>query len=267
MKAFRAGIIQFDVVLGQINQNVRTVQARLATLAGSGVNLVVLPEMWSGGFDNEHLLDHARKTPGIIDYLCGFARKKEMIIAGSLPENVDGKVANTFYVIDEKGRVVSQYRKIHLFTPGNEHLHFTAGSSIVSADMSIGKVGLITCYDLRFPEVTRRLTLKGMEILMVAAQWPKSRKDHWDVLLRGRAIENQVFVLGANRCGKDPNLEYAGNSRIITPWGEIIASGDENEAMLVVDLDPDTLNKARESIPCLNDRRPDVYHPKKGEGT
>lgn len=267
MKTFRAGIIQFDVVLGQVNQNVRTVQTRLATLAGSDVDLVVLPEMWSCGFDNDHLAAHARKTPGILDYLCGFAKKKKMIIAGSLPENVDGNVANTFYVIDEKGEIASQYRKIHLFSPGNEHLNFTAGKAIVARELSVGKIGLITCYDLRFPELSRRLTLKGVELLMVSAQWPKSRKDHWDVLLRARAIENQVFVLGANRCGMDPNLEYAGNSRIISPWGEIFAYGDESEAMLVADLHSEALTQAREGIPCLSDRRPDVYHSKKEVGS
>lgn len=267
MKTFRAGIIQFDVVLGKVNHNVRTVQTKLATLTGSNVDVVVLPEMWSCGFDNEHLPDHARKTPGILDYLCTFAQKKKVVIAGSLPENVDGKVANTFYVIDETGKVAAQYRKIHLFSPGNEHLYFTAGNRIVTAELSWGKVGLITCYDLRFPELVRRQALKGVDLLMVSAQWPKSRKDHWDVLLRARAVENQVFVLGANRCGKDPNLEYAGHSRIISPWGEILAAGDDSEAMLVADLHADALDKARESIPCRSDRRPDVYHPAKGEGS
>lgn len=266
MKSFRAGIIQYDVMLGQVRENVRTVQARLATMADSGVDLVVLPELWSCGFDNEHLKDHAQKTPGVLDFLCRFARNKQMIIAGSLPENVEGQVANTFYVIDETGRIAAGYRKIHLFSPGSEHVHFKPGNRMVMADLSVGRAGLITCYDLRFPEVIRRLTLKGMEIMMVSAQWPLSRKDHWDVLLRARAIENQVFVIGANRCGKDPNLAYAGHSRIISPWGEILARGEDSEALLVADLHPDARDRAKESIPCLTDRRPDVYHPQTGDG-
>lgn len=267
MKTFRAGIIQYDVKLGQVGENVRTVQTRLGTMADSGVHLVLLPEMWSCGFDNEHLSDHARKTPGILDVLSRFAQKKQMIIAGSLPENVDGKVANTFYVIDEAGRIAAQYRKIHLFSPGSEHLHFSAGKKMVVADLSVGRVGLITCYDLRFPELSRSLTLNGIAFLLVSAQWPKSRKDHWDVLLRARAIENQVFVIGANRCGKDPHLDYAGHSRIVSPWGELLAQGDESEGLLVADLHPDALDRARENIPCLDDRRPDVYHTIMGDET
>ncbi|MBU1170777.1 MAG: carbon-nitrogen family hydrolase [Proteobacteria bacterium] len=259
MKRFKAAVVQFDVVLGKVEDNVNTVMAQLQDLEGRGPDLVLLPEMWSCGFDHDHLKRHGEKTPGILKALCRVAAEKHMAIAGSLPEILEDSVANTFYLIGPDGQIRADYRKIHLFTPGREHCYFSAGNRPGLADLSVGRMGLITCYDLRFPELSRSLTLNGIECLLVAAQWPRVRSEHWDVLLRARAIENQVFVLAANRCGSDPNLEYAGRSQMITPWGEVLVRAGEQEELLWADILPEELERARQTIPCLADRVPLAY--------
>lgn len=259
MKKFKAGIFQFDVKLGKVDDNVKTVMAGLDDLADKGADLVLLPEMWSCGFDNGLLMTHAEKTPDILSLLGRVAAQHNMAIAGSLPEVSDNAVSNTLYLIDQQGRIKTEYRKIHLFKPGNEHIHFKAGNTVVSSDLPFGTVGLMTCYDLRFPELSRMLTLKGVDCLLVAAQWPRIRVEHWDVLLKARAIENQVFVLAANRCGDDPNLSYAGHSQIITPWGDVLTQARDQETVLCADILPEALERARQTIPCLDDRRPMVY--------
>jgi predicted amidohydrolase len=259
MKSFTAGVVQWDVALGRVSDNVKTVMDRLTALADQGTDLAVLPEMWSCGFDLAHLSVHAAHTPALLEQLGRMAESRHMAIAGSLPEAVGDRVANTFYLIDACGRVAAAYRKIHLFQPGDEHLHFTAGDAPVLADLPMGRLGLVTCYDLRFPELSRTLTVAGIDCLLVTAQWPRVRAGHWDVLLRARAIENQVFVIAANRCGSDPHLDYAGGSCIISPWGETLAQADDRETLIGARLDSQALTRAREAIPCLSDRRPDAY--------
>lgn len=259
MTPFKAGIVQFDVALGRVDDNVDAVMAGLDDLERHGVTLALLPEMWSCGFDLDHLAGHAQHSPGLLDRLGRVAVKKKMAVAGTLPENIGGKVANTFYLIDATGRTRVAYRKIHLFRPGSEHRHFQAGNTMVLGALPFGRMGLITCYDLRFPELSRALTLAGAHCLLVAAQWPRSRSEHWEVLLRARAIENQVFVIAANRCGSDPHLDYGGGSRIITPWGEALATAGDQAEQIWAAIDPQVLERAREAVPCLTDRRPEVY--------
>lgn len=198
-------------------------------------------------------------TPEILSALQKFAREKRIAVAGSLPSNDSDGIKNTLYLIDSDGSLKASYSKIHLFSPGNEHLHFSSGTERVIGDLAIGKTGLLTCYDIRFPELSRSLCLDGAEILIVAAQWPMARKNHWDALLKARAIENQAFVLAANRCGKDPHQEYAGHSMILSPWGEILGSARDDETLVMSDISMDDLTRVREAIPCYSDRRPHVY--------
>jgi omega-amidase len=259
LKSFKAGLFQWDVALGCIEENVNKALDGLARLAREKTDLAILPEMWSCGFDNEHLIDHAGQTPAILDRLSSFAADKQMAVGGTLPERIGGQVANTFYLIGPDGRLSAVYRKIHLFTPGNEHMYFMPGHDVVTVDLPWGRMGLITCYDLRFPELARNLTLDGAEVLLIAAQWPRVRTAHWDILVQARAVENQTVVLAVNRCGKDPNQDYAGHSRIVNPWGETLALADTREAALTAEIESESLERARTAIPCLKDRAAGVY--------
>lgn len=255
----KAGIIQFDTHLGDVKRNLAVVKKRVAFLAHQGAQLVVLPEMWSTGFANERLQELSQTTPWILEDLAGFSRELHLTIIGSLPENRPDGVYNTAYVVDRDGSIAGVYRKIHLFSQTSEDRYFRPGHEAVIAKTSLGVIGLMICYDLRFPELCRCLTLRGANMVVVMAQWPAVRMAHWDALLKARAIENQLFVLGANRCGQDGDLVYAGHSRIISPYGEIIASAGKRPASLRANIDLGLVERTRKQIPCLRERMPEAY--------
>lgn len=253
-----AGIIQFDVKKGGIKTNVAHVLKSLKRLAAKGANLVVLPEMWSSGFDYVNLSVHAEKTPEILEKLAGAALTYNMVIAGTLPEKTKNGIYNTTYVLDEKGAIAARYRKVHLFLPGGEG-RFAPGEKSVVVKTSLGLVGLLTCYDLRFPEQCRVLVLGGAKIILLSAQWPDVRIHHWDVLLKARAIENQAFVIAANRCGQDKATVFGGRSQIISPMGEVLAKANKRGGHLIAPIDLNQVRDFRKQIPCLKDRAPGAY--------
>ncbi len=262
----RAGILQFDVVLGDVPANVARVRTGLEALARRGAEFVVLPEMWSSGFDLPRLSRHAARTPGVLEDLSALARRLGLWVVGSLPEAADNGIYNTAYVIDSKGDIRSAYRKVHLFPMTGEPGHFLAGDRAVACATPWGNLGVLTCFDLRFPEMARTLAARGATFLAVCAQWPEARIRHWDVLLAARAVENQVFVLGANRSGADPDLGYGGRSAAVSPLGKVLARGPARAgARMVADLDLAEVARAREAMPCLDLRVPEVYGKMAGE--
>lgn len=255
----KVGIIQFDVKLGNVKANIETVINGIKYLGSKNANMALLPEMWSCAFDNEKLLIHAKKTPNIIKMLSEEAIKYNMLIVGSLPEYVDENIFNTMYLIDSNGKIAGFYRKIHLFSPTKENNYFCRGNKSVVCKTSLGIIGLMICYDLRFPELCRVLTLSGATMVVISAQWPLVRIKHWDILARARAIENQIFIAAANRCGKDNGIEYGGNSQLISPKGNVLAKVGNEACVLCEELDFDELSDFRNKIPCLKDRAPDTY--------
>jgi predicted amidohydrolase len=258
-KMIRAAIIQFDVRRSDVAWNVKTVKRRIAAMAEQGARLIVLPEMWSTGFANKRLKELSETTPRILEDLSSVARKLRLTIIGSMPEKVRGKVYNTAYVVDRDGSVAGTYRKVHLFSLTGEHRHFKPGRKAVVSKTSLGPIGLMICYDLRFPELCRTLALDGAKMVVVMAQWPAERVAHWDVLLKARAVENQLFVFGANRCGSDPGMAYAGHSRIISPYGKVMARAGKQSATLSATIDLRTVQQIRKHIPCLKERVPEAY--------
>jgi len=257
---FTAGIVQFDVKTGDTRSNLETAFGQTDLLADQGAELVLLPEMWSCGFDNRKLHEHAKDLPDIIEKLSEKAKQHRIIIAGSMPEASGKSIYNTMYVIDMDGSVAGSYRKVHLFSPTREHKYFSAGSSSVVCNTSKGLIGLMICYDLRFPELCRALALKGAWVILTAAQWPIERIDHWNTLLRARAVENQVFMVAANSSGRDKNLTYGGCSRIVSPFGEVMAAVEGNSpATIIAKLDPCEMDKYRQSVSYLDERVPTAY--------
>jgi predicted amidohydrolase len=256
-KIFMAASIQFDIRLEDIDANLSYVLSEIKRLSKEGVRLIVLPEMWSTGYAWRKLKGLAERTPEIVEALKD-ASKKGIVIIGSMPER-DGKdIYNTAYVVDS-GKLTGRYRKIHLFTPMKEDYFLKAGNESLLCDTSAGKIGVLICYDVRFPELPRRLTLEGAEMLVVPAEWPHPRLDHWRTILRARAIENQLFVIAANRCGRQGMVRFCGNSMIINPWGEVIAGAGEKEATITADIDLNLVEKYRKEMPALKGRRPEVY--------
>ncbi len=259
MKTKKIGIVQFDILTGNNETNLTTALNGINKLADDGADLVVLPEMFSCSFDNENLHEHCRKTPEVLSALKAAALENKVVISGSMPEIQDNKIYNTFFVIDKNGKTVGRYKKIHLFTLTEEHHYFAGGLEPVVCQTSIGSIGMMICYDLRFPELCRKLTDKGAEIVLVSAQWPTPRVEHWDTLNRARAIENQVFIVAANRSGKTPDLDYPGHSLIISPWGRLIAKAGNDAELILAEIDMEEINQARSTIPCLKERVHESY--------
>jgi predicted amidohydrolase len=253
-----AASIQFNVKQGDVDANLTYVCAALTRVADQGANLAVLPEMWSSGFAYRNLNKLAQRTAGIVEVLLELSQKLKLVIVGSMPEPNGSKVFNTVYVLDN-GRLGGVYRKLHLFSLLGEDRAFDNGDSWLLAETSIGKVGVIICYDLRFPELSRRLALEGADVICVPAQWPKPRQDHWRTLLRARAIENQLFVVACNACGSIGKLDFFGMSMIIDPKGEVLAEAGEAECEIAAQLDMQAMADWRAMIPCFNDRRPELY--------
>lgn len=259
MRKMVAGCCQFQVLPGEIDANLKKVEAALPYFAERNCRLLVLPEMFSCGFDYPLLRQRATATPVILETLQEWARRYRILLVGSLPEADKQTVYNTSYVIETDGTIAGTYRKVHLFSLHREHLYFGAGEKHFVCETSIGRLGVLICYDLRFPELARTLALKRAEILCVPAQWPTARIDQWSVLLRARAIENQLFVVGCNGCGRTGELILGGHSAIVSPSGQTIAAANDVEMHIVGELDFAEMVSFREKIPCLSDRAPTSY--------
>ena len=258
--AFKAGFIQFDTRSGAVSANVAEAERHIAALAGQGVSLAVLPEMWPCGFDNPNLARHARSTPAVLERLSKLSSRHGMVIAGSMPEADSDRIYNTLYVVNAGGDIAGSYRKVHLFSVTEEHRYFTPGRRSVVCDTALGPLGLMICYDLRFPELCRALALRGARVVVVPAQWPDVRIDRWDILAQARAIENQVYVIGANRCGVENRTRFSGHSIIVDPGGEVLAWAPDGDARTgVAALDMDRLRRIREAMPSLRERMPEAY--------
>ncbi|MCW8893554.1 MAG: carbon-nitrogen family hydrolase [Deltaproteobacteria bacterium] len=258
MRQLVGAAIQFNIALGYIDANLDKAVAALRRVAQQGAKLAVLPEMWSCGYDYRNLTELAKETPRVLETLKQESQKLELVTVGSLPELDGGTVYNTAYVID-KGKMVGSYRKLHLFSTMREDQFLGSGNQILIAETSVGRLGVAICYDLRFPELFRKLALAGAEIICLPAEWPKPRQEHWKTLLRARAIENQLFVIAANCCGVQGKLDFFGLSQLISPLGTVLQMAAEEDTELVAQFDFAEMDKYRDQIKILSDRRADVY--------
>ncbi|HEU5361584.1 MAG TPA: carbon-nitrogen family hydrolase [Candidatus Deferrimicrobiaceae bacterium] len=256
---FRAAALQFPIDMGAVERNARRAFALLREASKREAALCVLPEMWSTGFSYDNLRALCGTTPGLLRDLCRFAADRRVVIVGSLPERSGRAVYNTLYVIDSTGAITGEYRKTHLFSPSGEHLHFRRGTAASVAHTSVGTIGPQICYDLRFPELSRKYYLEGATLFCVSAQWPAVRKAHWDLLTVARAVENQLFVVASNAVGRSGEFRYSGGSAILSPWGERLAQGGKEEGLVIAKIDPAGVDEARRRIPCAKDRNERAY--------
>lgn len=258
-----------DIAFGKKDENLKKADS-LAEVAISGVNgeiphIVCYPELFSTGYDLKNINHHAEPIPEgkTTKFLQNMALNYSAIIIASYIEKEGGKFYNTAVVIDEKGIFKGKYRKIHLFPlhPLDETVLFSSGNIFVpSFKLNCGNLGLLLCFDVRFPELSRRMTLEGeIDFLIYLAEFPNPRDIIWTTLLRARAMENQIFVSGVNRVGEDPNISYFGRSGVYDPFGNIVVEGMDKEVVLTAKLDPEILQSARNTLPSLKYRRPDYY--------
>ena len=253
------GCVQFDVREGEPSANVEEALGGVARLAARGARLILLPEMFSTGFDHAGLPEAAETTPEILDRLKGEAARLGVAICGSLPELAEGRLYNTSYLIDERGEVSASYRKLHLFSPTGEHRHFAAGEAPALGLAAGLRLGLLTCYDLRFPELARTLALAGAQALCLVAQWPEARASHFRLLVRARALENQLHIIACNRCGTSRGIEFGGGSLIASPRGEVLAEAGPGPEEIMAGIDLAAAEEFRLKLPALAERRPHAY--------
>ena len=254
--------IQMDMEFCNPTENYLKAEKLIEESIKDSPDVIVLPEMWNTGFfphDNLAELsdNNGEKTKKAIGLLAG--KFGVNIVAGSVANVKNGEVYNTAYIFSRTGECVAEYDKTHLFTPMHEDDSFRKGNRLCSFTLDGNKCGIIICYDVRFPELTRSLCVDGLDFLFVVAQWPNVRIPHLETLTRARAIENQMFVVCCNSCGKVGDTVYGGHSAIIDPWGEVLCNAGENEEAISADCDTSVLKNIRETINVFSDRRPELY--------
>lgn len=235
-------------------------QALLKSAAIEPGSLVVLPEMFATGF-SMNVAGIAEDASGPTHtFLANLARELRCtVVGGVVTRAVDGRGRNDAVTYDARGELINRYCKLHPFSYGGETRHYQAGEAITSFQCGEFQVAPFVCYDLRFPEIFRAATRQGAQLLVVVANWPRPRDAHWQALLRARAIENQAYVVGINRAGRDPKLEYAGHSLILDPRGETLAAAGEDEQLVRATLELAPLEEYRRQFPALSDMRAEFF--------
>lgn len=254
--------IQLDVVLGQVETNYAAVEKAIGEAAHTGADIVVLPEMWNTSFYPTNVQDLADDQGKCTQHVLMTLAKTYgiHIVGGSVAVRKENSVYNTTYIVNRQGQIVGTYDKVHLFAPGGEDTVFQAGNALSVFTLDGITMASIICYDLRFTEWVRMAALQGAKVLFVPAAWPDVRIDHWQILNRARAIENQLVVVAVNQCGVAGTLQFGGHSMIIDPLGSVLAEGAKEPAILTADVDVGAIDSIREDINVFRDRRPSLYH-------
>lgn len=253
-------MIQMNVKAGDVPAN-RANGLSLARQAAACADVLVLPEIWTTGYHLKELGQWAEnEDSSTLKALKEIAREnKKWIIAGSLPVRRENGIFNSMYVLGPDGLVAAEYDKIHMFSMYGEAKYFLPGTRRSVCSLNGTVAGLAICYDLRFPELFRSLTADGAQIIVVVAEWPAARRDHWRLLCQTRAIENQVYIVAVNCVGEHKGIVFHGHSLLVSPDGVILAEGDDTEQILCADIDLLEINKVRQRLPVWQDRKPEAY--------
>lgn len=255
---------QIACALGDIEANLRKMREFTARAKEQGAELIVFPEAADTGYSMAVIKEQAKPwTEGAVPALQQMAKEFSLTIVAGVSERAGDAVYNTQVFIDPRGEIVTSYRKTHLFVqpPNDESSCYTRGDKFVSVPAAGFNFGLSICYDLRFPEVSRALALEhGANVLLVSSAWPLPRVSHLRALAVARAIENQSYLVLANRTGIDAGVTCCGMSAIIDPSGEILASASgDTEELLVADIAAETIAAVRSKVPVFANRRADLY--------
>lgn len=230
--------------------------ALLETTMPEAGSLVLWPEMFATGFSmNVSGITEGPERAGEMFLAASAAKYNIYTLGGVVTTGADGRGRNEAVAFDPQGKPIARYCKLHPFSFGGETQHYAPGEAATSFQWQDCTVAPFICYDLRFPEVFRGAVRQGAQLFTVIANWPQAREAHWITLLQARAIENQAYVAGVNRCGHDPKLTYGGRSLIIDPRGQIIADAGQEEMVISADLDLEALLTYRREFPALADMR------------
>lgn len=267
MRKYTVAVCQMDSQNDK-QENLRMAADMIAENAAKGAKIIAFPETMN--FIGKGYRGQAEMIPGeTVDFLCGKAKEYGVwLVSGSFPEiHESGNPKNTLVLIDPEGNIRCRYSKLHMFdiklSDGysyKESDHNTAGDEIVLADTELGRLGFAICYDLRFGEMFRLMALKGAQVIFIPSSFTMNTgKDHWEALLRARAIENGVYIVAPNQIGKKSNMIAYGKSMVIDPWGEVIAKAGDRQCSILAEIDLDYEDTVRQQIPSLENRRTDMY--------
>lgn len=267
---FKIGVCQMPVVKSK-EQNISKARSMIKEAAAGGCSLVVLPEMFNCPYNSSLFPEYAEIYPegSTLKMLSAAASEEKIyLVGGSIPEREENIIYNTSFVFGPRGELLAKHQKVHLFDvdlPDGLSFHESrtlgAGKNITVVKTELCTLGVAVCYDIRFPELIRLMALMGAEIVILPAAFNMNTGPaHWELLLRTRAVDNQVFIVGASSA-RDTEASYVsyGNSLIADPWGKIIAQAGEKEMILYGDIDLQVLEETREALPLLKHRRSDLY--------
>ena len=270
MEKIKIAAIQMPTVADKM-ENVRTVKTYLEKIKDENPDFVILPEMFCCPYQTENFPIYAEKEGGPVwQQLSGYAKQYGIyLIGGSMPEkDAEGNVYNTCYVFDREGKQIGKHRKVHLFdidVKGGQTFKesdtLTAGDSDTVFDTEFGKMGVMLCFDIRFPELSRMMVNDGARIVFVPAAFNMTTGPaHWELSFRTRALDNQIYMVGCAPA-RDVSAGYIswGHSIVTDPWGRVTGMLDENEGILLAELDMDYEEQVREELPLLKSRRKDIY--------
>ena len=270
MEKIKIAAIQMSTVADKM-ENVRTVKAYLEKIKDENPDFVILPEMFCCPYQTENFPIYAEKEGGPVwQQLSGYAKQYGIyLIGGSMPEkDAEGNVYNTSYIFDREGKQIGKHRKVHLFDIDikggqtfKESDTLTAGDSDTVFDTEFGKIGVMLCFDIRFPELSRMMVNDGAKVIFVPAAFNMTTGPaHWELSFRTRALDNQIYMVGCAPA-RDVSAGYIswGHSIVTDPWGRVTDMLDENEGILLAELDMDYEEQVREELPLLKSRRKDMY--------
>lgn len=255
---------QIDCAVGDVSANMGKIRDFATSAKANGAEWIVFPEMSDTGYVMAVIRESAsRWNEGAVPELQRIAKGLSLGIICGVSEREGASIFNAQVVIDANGEVVGRYRKTHLFSPApiEEHKCFRAGGETKALSLCGFKVGLTICYDLRFPEIYRTLACRdAADVFVVSSAWPFPRVEHLIVLARARAIENQSYVVLANRVGTDDGITFCGGSAIIDPSGVLVAAASaDREEIVYAELSEEVIRSVRERMPIFTHHRPDVY--------
>lgn len=270
MEKIKIAAIQMSTVEDKM-ENVRTVKTYLEKIKDENPDFVILPEMFCCPYQTENFPIYAEKEGGPVwQQLSGYAKQYGIyLIGGSMPEkDAEGNVYNTSYIFDREGKQIGKHRKVHLFdidVKGGQTFKesdmLTAGDSDTVFDTEFGKIGVMLCFDIRFPELSRMMVNDGAKVIFVPAAFNMTTGPaHWELSFRTRALDNQIYMVGCAPA-RDVSAGYIswGHSIVTDPWGRVIDMLDEKKGILLAELDMDYEEQVREELPLLKSRRKDMY--------
>ena len=252
----RVASVQLEIIGDEAKvDRVERVAALVESLAGT--DLIVLPEVWNVGYFNfdRYALEAETLAEETVSRIGGAARTAgAWVLAGSIVERDGDSLFNTSVLLDRSGEVRGSYRKVHLFGYGSrERQLLTRGEEVAVVDTELGRVGLATCYDLRFPELFRAMVDRGAEMFLVASAWPYPRVEAWTALNLARALENQAWLISAN-CAGGEGPACCGRSMVVDPWGTPVATAGDRPGIMLAEIDVTAAASARADFPALRDR-------------